>query len=376
MGEPSQRFMFGPTQARGIMAGWKLTQLLVVFGSALLALVLLNNFAPPSNFFACLVVLGSGILSASVTINSKKPIEWVPVVSKWFFTKYMGTEEAKHLFEKLPVPSFLKSHLKSKYFPAANFQEGNFPNGEPIFTSGKKVHFGCKLISGPFGAGVLYQQKSGTYVCVIRLSGKSFALLSPNERDLKIQSYATLLSSIARSSSNLCRIQWIDRSYPEDGQELECIPVNDSIDHSQAEKSYTELLKQIPQKITSHETVLALSVKEGRPIKSAKSPKSRQEMCLSLLLDEAALVVKAIERQGFQTDGILNIRALSNLLARSYAQSPNGGKGWELSEALPWPMKISSEWDYFKTDATFHSTYWISRWPLIGTCDAFGGKNS
>ncbi|NNN21043.1 MAG: hypothetical protein HKL80_03460 [Acidimicrobiales bacterium] len=365
LSEPSQRFMFGPTQGRGILAGWKLSQLLVVFGSALLALVLLNNFMPPANFFGCITVLSCGILSATVTINSRKPIDWIPVVFRWLLSKYSDRKEVRHFFDKLPVPSFLKSLIRHRYFPTSNFQDGHFPSGEPVMISGKRDLFGCKLLSGPFGAGVLYQPKSSIYICVIRLRGQSFALLSPSERDLKVQSYATLLSSIARSSSNLFRIQWIDRSYPEDGQDLANISMNDSIDHPQALNSYAELIKQMPQKITSHETVLALSIKETRSIRNTKSPKSRQEMCFSLLLDEATLVVKALERQGFPTDGILNFSAVSNLLARSYAQSPKGSIGWELSESFPWPMKTSSEWDHLRTDATFHSTYWISRWPLI-----------
>jgi len=59
-----------------------------------------------------------------------------------------------------------------------------------------------------------------TFTAVLSVSGPGFVLLGASDKTRRIDGWSGVLASLAREGTAVHRVQWIERSLPDDGAEV------------------------------------------------------------------------------------------------------------------------------------------------------------
>src|SRR5262249_43999549 len=131
------------------------------------------------------------------------------------------------------------------------------PEDRPASLRGLRL-LGVEAGDGPLG--VISNSQWHTYVGVLRVMGGSFHLLDDAGQAAAIWAWASILSGYAMTSSPVSRLQWIERTLPEDGHQLaQHFRERSSHDAPPAAlRVYAEALSKLRQEPTRHERLLAL----------------------------------------------------------------------------------------------------------------------
>ena len=62
--------------------------------------------------------------------------------------------------------------------------------------------------------GVAKDRRAGTYTAALRVQCRAFEMLSPEERQQRLEEYGGVLAALARDDSPLRRISWVERALP------------------------------------------------------------------------------------------------------------------------------------------------------------------
>jgi len=68
--------------------------------------------------------------------------------------------------------------------------------------------------------GVAKDRRARTYTAAVRVQCRAFELLSPEEREQRLEEYGGVLAALARDDSALRRISWVERALPGDPDAL------------------------------------------------------------------------------------------------------------------------------------------------------------
>ena len=68
--------------------------------------------------------------------------------------------------------------------------------------------------------GVVKDRRAHTYTATVRVSGRAFALLAPEDREARLEEYGAVLAALARDDSPVRRVAWIERTLPADADAL------------------------------------------------------------------------------------------------------------------------------------------------------------
>ena len=68
--------------------------------------------------------------------------------------------------------------------------------------------------------GVVKDRRARTFTATVRVSGRAFALLGPEDREARLEEYGAVLAALARDGSPVRRISWIERTLPADADAL------------------------------------------------------------------------------------------------------------------------------------------------------------
>lgn len=68
--------------------------------------------------------------------------------------------------------------------------------------------------------GVAKDTRARTYTATLRVRGRAFSLLGPDEQEQRLADYGAVLAALARDDSPVRRIGWIERTLPGDGDAL------------------------------------------------------------------------------------------------------------------------------------------------------------
>ncbi|MFN2521659.1 MAG: SCO6880 family protein, partial [Candidatus Limnocylindria bacterium] len=64
--------------------------------------------------------------------------------------------------------------------------------------------------------GVAVDRGAHSYTATVRVSGRAFALLGPEDREARLEEYGAVLAALARDDSPVRRVAWIERTLPAD----------------------------------------------------------------------------------------------------------------------------------------------------------------
>jgi hypothetical protein len=354
------RYRFGPLERRGWVGSLRPGQLLLLAAAVLLTIVVVQALKNGFGLLLAVLVLSLGGLGTFVPLHGRTLNEWVPVMAIFLGRKATG---------------------RNRYRSAApeagtRFVGGDEPVGLPD-SIGK-----VELLAFPFRGvelGVLADRAANTFSAVIQARARSFVLLDPVDKAHRLAGWAGVIAGLAREGSPISRVQWIERTAPDDPDALnrylkEAIDPSIGLDTLPLQ-SYLRLTHAAAPVTEQHELFIVLQLsasKAGRAIKQAGGKDTGACMVLARELETMARRLESAEVEVLHA---LGPRRLAATIRLSYDPHARAGLA-QLASADPdrhggvsprnaWPMRTEERWGYYRTNDVVHATYWIAEWPRI-----------
>ena len=351
------RYRFGPLERRGALAGLRGTQLAALFVTALATLWVMSALPPGLAAPVALSVAIVGTAGTFVSVGGRSLDEWGPVLIGW-------------------VTRTSRGHVRfTSSQPLAGLATEESQPDLPLALSG------LTLLSHPIpGAtsrlGVLKDVKAGTYTGVLAVRGKSFALLDGPEKARRLSSWAGILSGLARENSSVHRLQWVERTVPDPGDEIgEYLKDNIAVALDSAlARSYLEVVDEAGPTTQEHEVFVALQINVTKANRAVKAAGGGDPGACEVLRRELTSLSSNLMGTEVTVEGALTPRLVAHALRTAFEPGCRGtlasmtSRKPELegtSVANAGPMAAQETWNAYQTDDSWHATYWIAEWPRI-----------
>lgn len=352
------RFRFGALERRGVLAGLRGAQLAIVFSSALVAVVILRTVPSISGLALATLSAAFGAFLAFVPLSGRTAEEWMPVVGSWALRSVTGKR------------SFVSGAPTSGRTVALE--------GQPVFPASLDA---VTVLAHPVpgtkeSIGVLKDKRAGTYTGVLKVQGRSFALLDPAEKSRRLSSWAGTLAGLAREGGAVHRIQWVERTVPDPGNEIgEYIKENILVPLDSAiARSYLQVVDQAGPVTQAHEVFVALQIHGGKAARSIKAAGGGDGGACEVLRRELTTLAANLMGTEVTVEGALTPRLVAHALRTGFdpecrrrlmsmASKDPSLAGTAVGQAGP--MAADESWSVYRSDGAWHATYWIAEWPRI-----------
>ncbi len=416
MAEPVQpsraRYRFSPLERRGVVAGWRGGQIGAVAGGMVAAVLALRSTPTVAGVVAAVALVGSAVGLAFWPIQGRTGEQWLPLLARWTWARL--TRAGRTL-----APGPRAGHLSTVALDGTGFtplraahdrRPGRGRAGPFDHLEVTGAAFGPEPMASAMGMVVDRTARSATAVLAVR--GHSFALLGPDEQDVRIAAWARVLAALAREGTEVHRVQWTESCLPDDGTGV----LRHWTDHavlgpgSPAGRSYRSLVDESAPVTRRHQVLVALTVSSSQSSRSIRAAGGGRAGIGAVLVREVLAIERALDAADITVDGVLGPGALRRVIGEAFAVS--GRSGGELTGAgepddvgtaghrdiagylgeagdggdvgpgtassaggtsWPWPMAVESHWDAVRTDGTWHATYWIAEWPRVDVTPDFLG---
>lgn len=368
------RFQFGPPVRTVFLGGLRHAQagfLLAAFGSAVLFL----RFVPGQIGvgLAILMVIG-GVAGAFGTIEGRPFDDWVPASSRWAMIvlrrRRRWRSPAPGRGERGRVGATATSNGSSIRKAGKQSPPPPIADWQLIYTS----------VSGQ-PMGVLRDKKAKTWVAVIGVQGQSFMLLDEGEQVRRLSSWAAVQASMARQGSPISRMQWLERTLTEVGDEMRSFfdERTQATKGTTAHDSYTDLLASAQPVTQQHETFLVLQVSTTKAARAIKHAGGGDRGAVAVLYRELDHLQRQLRESDLNVSGFLSGDQLATMLRTQFdpedalGQAARRARTSEplVSARSAWPLATEVSWGHYRTDKMYHITYWISEWPKLGVRPSF-----
>lgn len=366
------RYRFGPLERRGLIAGWRGGQIAVVAAGAVLAIAVLHRRPTLPTIAIAVVIVAACVAVAWWPIAGRTAEQWCPTVLRWGATglvgrrRTAGVEKTGHCIGPDGAPCLVDARRGSHSPP---------PVRKGAFAGLGILGFAGRDGDGPIG--VVHDAPARTYTAVMELLGHSFSLLSGDEKERRVASWASLLSSLARERSVVHRVQWVAATVPDDGAAVDAHLASRGVlaEDAPARRSYTTLLRGAGGETCRHEVHLAVQLRAAGATARAMRPLGGGDRAACALLSrEIASLRRHLAAADVPVERVLDERALAALVRRTVDGDGQGGRGCPpCGVAWPWPLVTESEWGVLRADAGWHATYWVSEWPRVDVDPEFLG---
>ncbi len=392
------RYRFGPLERRGLIAGWRGGQIASVAGGLVIAVLVLRSRPSAASVAVALVVVVGGVALACWPVAGRTGEEWLPTVVRWGSS---GLSNARHHRSSTPAagrcvgPDGVRCFAAGTQRRAARTSKGAPCAIVNARAAKRSVLGGLSILSargepGAAAIGVVHDPMARTYTAVVAVRGHSFALLGPEDKERRVGGWASVLASFARERSAVHRIQWIASVLPDDGRAVRGYLDGRAVlpDGSAARRSYSNLLAGAGVRTCRHEVMLAIQVCAGGASSRAVRASGGGDVgACAVLLREVAALCRQLSDADVVVERTLGPRALASAVRRTGESGPlaadpipdeehgaaAGGGVPPCAAGWPWPMATEMEWGCFRTDATWHATYWIAEWPRVDVGPDFLG---
>lgn len=338
MTEVRERFVFGPRDRRGLIAGVRTSQLAVIAAGLVLALVTLHLVRGPLRAPIAAALGIAAIAVATWPVAGRTVEEWFPVAVTFATRTIVRANRS--------VVGVAMSTSSARRPPVFD----SFEVGEAFPKS-----------ASPYG--VFFDRRSSTASALVELGGDSFALLSEIERIRRVEAWAGVLASVVRDVGAVHRLQWIERTVPDvaDGirahleRSLEppsCSPPPIAL------RSYRELLASETSVAYAHECFVAVSVRTPRRGHSHEAQSPVRATWSERLSEEITLFADRCRHAGVPVRGVVSRSGLEAFVRRGFdaGVTPTGASSL-------WPVAVEANWGAIRTDGLWHATFWVAEWP-------------
>jgi hypothetical protein len=361
-------YRFGPLERGGVLLGLRWPQLGLLVGVMICVLGALRSpllLAP-----AWVLVAVALAFVAFVRIEDRHLDQWVPIMFGFTMQKVTG----------------------ETVFRGALFRLG--PDEDQITRTVLPGPLSALvMLSVPVGNGryvaVVKDTKKQTYTAVLQVQGSQFALLESGEQQNRVDAWGELLAGITAGGGRLARIQWLERTLPDSGDQLQRHwRVRGHHDDSWAAEAYQEVIDAAGPIAQRHETYLSFQLRAKDARRAIQRAGGGDRAACSVLLGELRTMEAALARASINTVGWLPPRALAAVIRTTYDPysiemiDARGGASTDLAgglkglpsgidPAVAGPVRAVAAWDHYRTDSGFHTTYWINGWPRVPSPAAF-----
>jgi hypothetical protein len=355
-----RRYRFGPIERRAVFGPLDSTQAIVLGVAAVLALAAFALLGGVAGLGAALLCLVAAFAAISVPVEGRTAEEWAPAVLRWCSRRLRGTT----------------SYRSSAPRSGTRFAGGAEPTHDLSLPAELS---GLELLPVPYAGsevGVMRDAKAGTYTIALAVRGGAFALRDPEEQERALDGWADVLASTARDGSPVRRIQWLEQTSPEPGDDLvahfqrhrdRAVPLD-----SDLVRSYMELVEGAAPTSTEHEVLIAVQISEKLGGRELRRLGGGVGAACELALREAESLAERLSLAEISVTGLLRPRQYAAHLRDAY--DPFGRAGRErlavtdparegVEPALMGPAAAEESWSHYRTDSAWHTTWWISSWP-------------
>jgi hypothetical protein len=351
------RFRFGPLERRGVLAGLRPGQLAILAVAGLLLVVVGRSVSGP----AAGPMLASAIVAAIgcfVPIGGRTADEWTPIVLRWGARGFTG-----------------------RRFISSQPLIGSGPDGKEKPPELPPTLRGLTILAHPVSGsdatiGVIKDRRAGTYTAMLSVLGRSFALLDASEKQRRLSNWAAILAGFAREGGVVRRLQWIERTVPDLGDEIGTY-LKDNISvplDSLIARSYLEVVDDAGPVTQQHETYVALQVDAARCARAIKAAGGRDQGACEVLRRELVALATRLVTSEISVQGALTPRLVARTLRTAFDPACRntvnqfGVREPERDGVSPnnaGPMSSDETWRAYRSDGAWHRTYWIAEWPRI-----------
>jgi hypothetical protein len=364
--DTAPRYRFGPLERRGLVAGWRGGQIAAVAVGLVVAVGVLRVRPSPAGAAVAFLAVAFGVAVATWPVGGRTAEEWAPDAVR--HVEAIGRQ--RRLRRRQPFASLRFLHVDLTAAPAATRRHGAGRDGTG---------------DGP-RAGVIHDVVNRTYTAVVTVSGPGFVLLGASDKARRVEGWSGVLASLAREGTAVHRLQWIERSLPDDGGEVRRHIIDRAVldADSPQRRSYRDLVDGEVAAVHRHEVMVAATVHAGHSARAVRAAGGGQRGACALLLREVASLARRLGEAGLDVAGVLTPGALADAVRRGFEADPQGhppsGVRHDVatgrpraSPAWPGPMGVLAEWGRVRTDDTWHTTYWIAEWPRTDVAADFLG---
>jgi hypothetical protein len=352
------RYRFGPLERRGVLAGLRASQLIVLGIAAVTAVAMLRALPASIGITGALVVAALGCFVAFVPIGARTTDEWLPVLARWGIRVITGRQRFS---SRQPTAGVTTAFEAQPHLPDTLKDLQILAHVVP--DSGARI-------------GVAKDARHGTYTGVLAVRGKSFALLDAPDKARRLSSWAGILSGLAREGGMVHRISWVERTVPDTGDEVGrylrdnvAVPLN-----SPLARSYLEVVDDAGPVTQDHELFVSLQIHAGRAQRAVKASGGGDEGACEVVRRELTALSSALLGGEVTVEGALTPRLLSHALRSAFDPSSRASlaamatkdpqrAGTAVQNAGP--MAAETGWGSYRTDSAYHATYWIAEWPRV-----------
>lgn len=357
-----RRYRFHPLERRGVVLGLSPLQLASLGLGAVAAVGVARSVPSTGGFLlAAMALVAVGIL-ALWPVRGQPPVAWLPVVSGWARRRAHGPR-----LDQAPLIGSGGRILG----PGAGAIRG--PGGGRGRRRSSRVQapdwspgvVGIELMSAPSHPGgglmgVVRDRHAGTWSAVLRVKGRSFALLDAGEKDRRLAAWGSLLASIGRAGTSVHRLQWLETTAPGRSDDLEAYLSEAGGSGSDAvQQSYVDLVAGAGPATQDHDALIVLAVRPRRTLRTERA-------ACEQLGREARLLVGQLGGAELFGGRILKPDELATVVAGAFEAGPAGRAQCRRGAGSGvWPMATDEAWAAYRSDGAWHATFWVSEWPRV-----------
>jgi hypothetical protein len=371
MSAPSEppRYTFGPLERRGLILGLSTGQVATLGGAGLLSVVLLRALPAASAAGAAVVILLCASAATFWPVAGRPLQAWLPLLLAYGVRRLRGG----HRFVS---QAHLRGHL------VVVRQNGSALETLPPEERPESVR-GLRILEAQAGqdqaaVGVIKDPRRHTYVGVLRVRGRSFNLLDEAGQAAAVRGWASIMAGYAVRSSPIARLQWIERTLPDDGQAIaRHFRERAAVDAPQAAlRVYSQAIGEASEGGSQHECLLALRVDARRSWRQVRQAGGRDldRGACALLLRELASLAENLEAIGVTAEAVLSPRAIAEVIRSAYEPEARPKlrvvHGADV-EAGPhprnaWPQATLERLSSMQAgERALHATYHVREWPRV-----------
>ena len=337
MTEPA-RYVFDPLDRRGLVAGLRAGQVIILGGGLVLATAVLRASPNGAGIGLALVAAAVAAATAFVSVGGQTAEQWAPIISRRGLRLVTGATVTKPASHRRPGAPRLPPVPRS--LAAITFLELDDPSGTQV--------------------GAIRDRAQRTVSAVLVVRARSFALLDSEDKARRLAAWSAVLTGLAREDGHVRTLQWVERTVPGDAVDLErhldagrvLAPDDPRV------ASYRELIAEAGPLGQDHESFIVLSVRD------------RGRASEGVLLRELRLLRGQLRTAEVDVDAALTGPALGAALRRGFDPwAPTGG----VDPSTGWPLAADDGWSAVRTDDTWHATFWVAEWPRRDVAPDFLG---